>query len=194
MEFRLLFRGHLPSEDKADVEDKHEIRKQLHSQLREVWRSHPNMRHSMEPRKPSGISKVEEVAQNYKRCGFRFVPLIREKENACSLNIVVLFRHEPYRAYNCGDLDNRIKTLVDGMRMPKQCSELPKDISPSSDEDPFFVLMDDDKVIYEFQVTTDQLFLPFERDNKHGEAYRDVVALIGVRLTTVGRNPITYLS
>lgn len=193
MEFRLLFRGHLPSEDKARVEDKHEIRKQLHSQLQEVWRSHPVMRGAMKP-DGSGLSEMEKIADRYNRCGFHFLPLIRENENACSLNIVILFRHEPYRAYNCGDLDNRIKTLVDGMRMPKQCTELPKGIVPSVDEDPFCVLMDDDKVIYEFQVTTDQSFLPFERDNKHGEAYRDVVALIGVRLTTVGRNPITYLS
>jgi hypothetical protein len=193
MEFRLIFKGHLPPEDKADVKVKHDIRQQLHPQLREVWRSHPNMRNSMKPKGATGLSEMDEVAKNNTRFGFRFVPLIREVDNACSLNIVILFRHEPYRAWNHGDLDNRIKTLVDGMRMPKQGTELPKG-SPSPDEDPFFVLMDDDKVIYEFQVTSDQLFLPFERNKEYGEKYRDVVALIGIRLTTLGRNPITYLS
>jgi hypothetical protein len=189
MEFRLLFRGHLPSEDKADVEMKHNIRKQLHPQLREVWKGHPSMRGSFEPKK-NGVSRVEEIAGDYSKCGFRFVPLIRKKDNACSLNIIILFRHEPYRAYNYGDLDNRIKTLVDGLRMPDQCSEVTGQ-SPSADEDPFFVLMDDDRVIYEFQVTTDQLFVPYKPEE---EKYRDVFAVIGIRMTTVGRNPITYLS
>ncbi len=43
MEFKLLFTGHLPSEDKATVEVKHNIRKQLHPQLREVWQRHPSL-------------------------------------------------------------------------------------------------------------------------------------------------------
>jgi hypothetical protein len=80
----------------------------------------------------------------------------RDGHNRTLTNILILFRHQPYRAYNYGDLDNRVKTLVDGLRMPEQCSELPKDIVSSPDEDPFFVLMDDDRVIYEFRVTTDQ--------------------------------------
>ncbi len=129
-------------------------------------------------------------AKDNSKCGFHFVPLIRKKENACSLNILILFRHEPYRAYNAGDLDNRVKTLVDGLRMPEQCSEVAGQL-PSADEDPFFVLMDDDRVIYEFQVSTDQLFTPY---NPGEENYRDVFAVIGVRMTTVGRNPIAYLS
>jgi len=188
MEFRILFRGHLPSEDKATVEMKHNIRKQLHPQLREVWKGHPSLSGSFKPNK-AGVSRVEEIARDYSKCNFRFVPLIRKKENACSLNILILFRHEPYRAYNAGDLDNRVKTLVDGLRMPDQCSEVTGQF-PSGDENPFFVLMDDDRVIYEFQVTTDQLFAHQEQN----EAYRDVFAVIGIRMTTLGRNPIAYLS
>jgi hypothetical protein len=190
MEFRLLFRGHLPSADKADVEMKHNIRKQLHPQLREVWMGHPSLKGSFEPGLKSGISIVDKIANDYSKCKFRFVPLVRKKENACSLNITILFRHEPYRAYNRGDLDNRVKTLVDGLRMPDQCSEVTGQL-PSEDEDPFFVLMDDDIAIYEFRVTTDQLFVPY---NPKVENYRDVFAVIGVRMTTVGRNPIAYLS
>jgi hypothetical protein len=84
--FKLLFRGHLPSEDKATVEVKHNIRKQLHPQLREVWQGHPSLCGSFKTRK-NGISRVEEIARDFSKCGFRFVPLIRKKENACSLNI-----------------------------------------------------------------------------------------------------------
>lgn len=190
MEFRIIFRGHLPSENNATVEMKHNIRKQLHPQLREVWKGHPSLKGSFEPNK-AGISRVDEIAKDNSKCDvFHFVPLVRKKENACSLNILILYRHEPYRAYNRGDLDNRVKTLVDGLRMPVQCTEVEGQF-PSADEDPFFVLMDDDCTIYEFQVTTDQLFVPHKPEE---ENYRDVFAVIGVRMTTLGRNPIAYLS
>jgi len=191
MQFRLVFRGHLPSERRASVAVKHQIRRELHPQLKALWQQHPALKTAFDPNLShlnNGVSRVEQLANDYSRCGFRFVPLVKEKDFACSLDILLLFRQEPFRAFNRGDLDNRVKTLVDGLRMPDQCSEV-EGQSPQNDENPFFVLMDNDRAIFEFQVTTDVLYLPPEPK----EPERDVFATIGVRVTTSGGNPIAYM-
>ena len=42
-----------------------------------------------------------------------------------------------------GDIDNRLKTLFDALRMPQNENELPKDEIPGTDEVPFFWLFPD---------------------------------------------------
>jgi hypothetical protein len=193
MEFRLIFRGNLPSERRAGVDIKHAIRRQLHPQLRVLWQQHPALCHSFEAKynlhSKTGKSRVEELADDYSKCGFRFVPLIKKEGFACSLNILTLLRQGPFGVMDRSDLDNRIKTLIDGLRVPEQCSELGSNL-PSPDENPFFVLMDNDSAIFEFQVTAERLLIPPET----GDAERDVTAIIGVRVTTSGGNPISYMS
>jgi hypothetical protein len=189
MEFRLVLRGHLPPDKRGTVPVKHRIRRELHPQLRTLWQQHPALRGSFDPIR-KGRSRVEELGNEYSRCGFRFVPLVKKKDFACALDILILRRQEPFKVFDpVGDLDNRIKTLIDGLRMPEQCSEVAGQ-SPATDEDPFFVLMDDDKAIFQFQVITDRLLIPPEPD----ESERDVTAIIGVRVTTFGGNPIAYMS
>ena len=99
---------------------------------------------------------------------------------ACSLNIVILRRDEPFRVMSgAGDLDNRVKTLIDALQIPRQKSELGGAL-PSDDEDPFFCLLEDDRLIYDFRVESDRLLVPAEPD----EPERNVFALIEVRVTT----------
>ena len=50
--------------------------------------------------------------------------------------------------------------------------------------------MDDDAAVFEFQVSAERLLIPPEA----GEPERDVTAIIGVRVTTLGGNPIAYMS
>jgi len=69
-----------------------------------------------------------------------------------------------------------VKTLIHGLRMPQQAAEVPG--GPSDDADLFFRLLEDDRLIYDFSVTTDRLVVPPEPD----EAYRDIVAIIGVHI------------
>ncbi len=140
MEFRLLLRGNLPPDKRGTVPAKHAIRRELHPQLRILWQQHPTLRGSFEPQKAKGgISRVEELAKQYSHSGFRFVPLIKTKDFACELDILLLRRQEPYRAFDpVGDLDGRVKTLIDGLRMPQLGQEIGEN-KPSEDEDPFFV-------------------------------------------------------
>jgi hypothetical protein len=88
-----------------------------------------------------------------------------------------------------GDLDNRVKTLIDALKMPAQCSEL-AGATPSADEDPFFCLLEDDRLIYDFRVQSDRLLIPAQP----GEPERDVFALIEVRVMTWTGNELNVLS
>ena len=99
-------------------------------------------------------------------------------------------RQDPYKAFDpVGDLDNRVKTLIDGLRMPQSPQEIGKN-RPGPDEDPFFCLMDDDSAIFNFRVTVDRLLVPPEPT----EDERDIVAVIGVRVTTFAGQEIAVMS
>lgn len=65
---------------------------------------------------------------------------------------------------NHGDLDNRVKSLIDGLRKPNGKNELSEHQSPKQEEDPFFMLLQDDKLITDLQVETDVLLAPLDRD------------------------------
>ena len=59
-----------------------------------------------------------------------------------------------------GDIDNRLKTLLDALRMPRDESELARNDSPKDGEDPFFCLLEDDHLVTKIAVATDRLLLP----------------------------------
>jgi hypothetical protein len=190
MEFRLILRGPLPPNGRKGIaEDKHRIRRALHPQLRAFWHQHPVLSRRIEPNpNDPNASLVQLHAENYSRCGFRFVPLVT-LDSACALDILILRRQDPYKVFTgsgAGDLDGRVKTLLDGLRMPQQCSELGGN-TPEEGEDPFYVLMADDSVIYDINITTDRLFVPPEP----GEAERDIVAVIKVKTRTFSGDPMS---
>jgi len=137
--------------------------------------------------------QVQAIAANYAIAGYGFVPLVRRKNFlSCRIEMMLLMRQPPYNAFLAGDLDNRVKTLIDGLRMPTQKSELgPSDVGPTPDENPFYCLLEDDCLIYEFQVRTDQLLAP----KRPEQAHRDVVALLEVQIMTAQRSEIvSYFS
>ena len=194
MEFRLVLRGHLPPDKRGTVPVKHRIRQELHPQLRTLWQQHPALRGAFDPkmnlRKKGQQSRIEELASDNDKFGFRFVPLVKKKDFACALDILLLRRQEPFRTFDpVGDLDGRVKTLIDGLRMPQVHQEV-GDYKPAPDENPFFCLMDDDSAIFDFKVKVHRLLVPAEPE----EPERDIVAIIGVRVTTFGGNAIAYLS
>ncbi len=151
MQFRLIYQGPLdPQTSQSRVRQKHEIRRALHPQLKAAWRQFPFL-----------ARRLEYFAEQYKRDGFRFVPLINEQQALyCSLDILFLRRDAPGNlVISGGDLDNRIKTLFDAFRITKNKEELGS-ATPDPDEDPFFVLLEDDSMITEIKITTDRLLTP----------------------------------
>jgi hypothetical protein len=173
MEFRLLYNGPLPSEtNRSHPLDKHRIRRAFHPQLKELWSQHKILR-----------DNTDVFAQDFERRGFRFIPLVRERlVEICSLDILFLRRDHPGNLIrHGGDIDNRLKVLFDGLRIPES-GELPSDAKPEDGEDPFFCLLKDDELITEVKVTTDRLFVPKGPD----EGIHDVVLVIHVKAYVAG--------
>jgi hypothetical protein len=76
----------------------------------------------------------------------------------CELDIILLWKDEPGNIINSGDIDNRLKTLFDALSCPN-----PDQIKNSEDmksHEPYYVLLEDDKLITSVKVHTNHLFLP----------------------------------
>jgi hypothetical protein len=85
-----------------------------------------------------------------------FIPLVRESLYlACDLGITFLRHDHDLRVLKKGgDLDNRIKTLFDGLKMPCDRSQQ-GGREPTSD--PLYVLLQDDARIHSFSLRTGTL-------------------------------------
>lgn len=183
MQFRLIYRGQLPParwEESTRRKEKHEIRKQLHKQIAELWKVHPLLIQWGSLRGENGNTVVDGMADNFGKFGFRWVPLITERYGlACSLDILFLRRDEPGKLIKSGgDIDNRLKVLFDALRIPEEQKEV-EGFSPESDgsENPFFCLLQSDSLINEVRVESDRLLNPLEGN----EAENDVVLVIHVK-------------
>ncbi len=163
---------------------KQEIRKQFHKQLKELWKTKNFLRDTKILNNtqvavpierdiggtwgyggthPPGSERplVDYVADQHSHFDYKFVPIAREAWSlACGLEILFLRCDPPGGVYTAGDVDNRIKTLLDGMRMPKSVAELGGYTVPDADESPFFCLLEDDKSITSLAVNTDTLLSP----------------------------------
>jgi len=174
VEFRLIYAGNQLVAD-GDATQKHVIRKALHPQLKHLWASNFLLsdmarRYGLVAnRNTSGMSEDEiarmmretffaKVGNLYSRGNFHFVPLI--EQSLClrvSLDILFLRRDQHPLIKAGGDIDNRLKTLFDAFRVPETTAGLGG--VPEDGEDPFFVLMQDDCLISEVRVNTDNLLL-----------------------------------
>ncbi|QSV64030.1 MAG: hypothetical protein HEQ26_15975 [Dolichospermum sp. DL01] len=159
MEFTLFYEGILKSGSNADAKDKHLIRKYFHKQLKVLW-SEPPLKglkdYQLLETTPVGYKK--EFCFEHKFGNFQFVPLIRENLDLIAEIDIILLTSESLGAIvnNYGDIDNRLKTLFDGLRCPSKQGEI-KDQEPDDDEKPFFCLLEDDKLITKVSVTTKRL-------------------------------------
>jgi hypothetical protein len=178
MKFTLTFDGDLrASGNSPKPKDKWNIRHAFHPQLVELWAKHPSLRNlrAIAPKSAdSGFMVLEthhdstypvKPLDEHERDLFapidvgshRFKPLIRQSMAlVCDLEILFLRKEEPGSlVMPGGDLDNRIKTLFDGLRMPK-ADEMCFNSEPI--DDPFCCLLEDDALITDFRVRTGQLF------------------------------------
>ena len=163
MEFTLVYRGPLKSNGRPN--DKQEIRRVFHRQLKELWSQNPleSFRRYLEDVPEKGeISIIRKVGS------FRFAPLVAEKLRLVAELEIVLLRPEAPGSIvtQGGDIDNRLKTLLDSMRMPHSESELPNCDVPSEAEDPFFCLLEDDNLITSISVKTDRLLEPIDNPSE----------------------------
>ena len=177
--------------------EKHMIRRAFHPQLRRLWNINNNLRQlainqsgkSTEPPATDfkGLSKdqyffergLQAIGRNWSRAGYELVPLVTpDMALRCSLDVLLLRPEGKQYIYTMGDIDGQLKTLLDGLKIPEN-EEATGKSPPQSDEVPFFCLLQDDSLITEVRVVTDQLLLlPNRREVKASDAF----VVIDVRL------------
>ncbi len=200
VEFRLKYDGPLLAEQRSAsptrITNKHLIRKEIHKQLAVLWKSAHALRQIRTMRHPLEKDKTEFewLAANFSRCGFRFVPVVcRRFRLICDLDILFLRRDEPGNIVKPGgDVDNRINTLFDALRIPGECSELGKGCKPDADEDPFYCLLEDDSLITGFRITTDRLLVPQGPDEHANEV--SLVITVKVRPSEITGGSLLFSS
>ena len=120
MKFRLKYEG--PLKTNGSKNHKHEIRKAFHPQLKNLLENSGlliilNKANFMNPENEKSIIK--------KVGNFQFVNLVSSQIGLIAeLDIIFMRPEEPGKMINSGDIDNRIKTLFDALRYPKEEQDL----------------------------------------------------------------------
>jgi hypothetical protein len=117
---------------------------------------------------------------------FTFIPLVRDSIGlVCSLDILFLRSGPKGNVYKAGDLDNRIKTLLDALRVPSagEINATALDRYKETKRQ-MYTLLEDDKFVTGLNVKTAQLL------NPPGVSEREVRMVIDVDVRVI--HPRTY--
>ena len=149
MDFTLTYEGPLAAN--ARPNQKHDIRRELHPQLKELW-EHPPLNQFYWKARP-GSQHLRTVR------GHEFVSIVHPDWHFnAELNILMLRPELPRRIVTSGgDIDNRLKTLFDALARPLHDQDVPAAWTPKDDEKPLHCLLDDDRLISKVTVETDRL-------------------------------------
>jgi hypothetical protein len=188
MQFRLTYQGLVLAESNkgslqaARAKHKQEIRKVFHRQLRRFWEISPYLSSwgkpfttGVMPRpgsrifgRPDDEHSIPHLAKKHALGGFNFVPLLTHGlEVGCHIDVLFLRDDRVGSVLRAGDIDNRLKTLLDGLSMPQSVAQLGPFEHPEDDESPFFCLLEDDSLVTKVTVETDTLLetVPEVRSN-----------------------------
>jgi hypothetical protein len=156
MLFRLIIEAPIPPR-KTTLEGVHSIRRHLHPQLKRLWEHEPlaSRKRWLRLKPESG----NEVAVLEEKEGRRYAPLVSQKNALhCSMHVLFLRTEAPGGLIEQrGDIDNRLKTLFDALRVPS-AGELRKIAAKiGADDDPTYCLLQNDALITELKVESDRL-------------------------------------
>lgn len=180
MRFHLVYDGQLGSSGNSSKKPGSvvQIRRALSPQLEQLWKTHNSLKVLAREgvirkagattvindpsRTPRDLAKqfpndFEYLGDSIAVGDKKYTPLVRESLSlACEIDILFLRDQDPGDIFSQdGDIDNRIKTLFDALRMPKRDEQ---DRNPP-EEDHLFVLLQDDSLISDFSVRTDRLLI-----------------------------------
>lgn len=185
VKFTLTYDGRLPaSANKPKNWAKWGIRSALAPQLRDLWKNHPALRNVWENRhfpktggttleqvhhlypgpiepKAVGLSggprpEILDLCEPIEKHGGWFRPLVRENFALhCGLKILFLRREAPGKVYQGGDIDGRIKTLLDALAMPQHVEQVLE--KTSTENNPIDCLLEDDLAVSGLSVELERL-------------------------------------
>lgn len=194
VQFRLLYSGRLLGASRNDTRAsiKHDIRRELHPQLKRLWATNRNLAHyakshvvrwlESHPEDKAVFNGSDEqrvhygllhLAEKWSRANRRFIPLVTEDLFVrCSLDVLFLRPEESGMVVRGGDLDNRLKTLLDALRLPTNADEIGGSSAKDEDE-PTYCLLEDDRLISDVRVNADQLLLlPHQAEISANDVFR----------------------
>jgi len=163
VKFSLTYDGELLSatDKHSRVKNKNEIRFNLSMQHRQVYRAADFSRFQLDH------ATIPESGRMVR--GIGFVPLLTRKMNAsCNLSINFMRNEQPGQIVHGGDIDNRLKTLFDALRLPEHESEVLPELRSASEmiDDPMplcFCLLEDDSLITDLSVHTATIMTPLQK-------------------------------
>ncbi|HCO96073.1 MAG TPA: hypothetical protein DIU00_19390 [Phycisphaerales bacterium] len=178
MEFYLKFDG--PLKSNVGAKDKHNIREYLYPQLKNLWDIEPlNRRKNFlkQENKPSVLKKID---------GIIFAPLIcNALEFICQLDLIMLWPEtQGVISKHGGDIDNRLKTLFDALQCP-DINQIQPVKDRFTDKQPFFCLLEDDKLITSVNVKTHTL-LCSENKTDISVLIHVVVKAVDIKIGVIG--------
>lgn len=204
MQFRLTYEGELKSTgNKSKPKHVHEVRRAFHPQLKQFWAQHPYLRVANAlkergtgayPRHFDEVHKSlrDHLADQHQHNGYNFVPLVTEELSlSCGLDILFIRPSMPGDLVESGDLDGRLATIFDALKMPYKKEWLGGYNTPQPEEKPFYVLLAEDKLITHVSVTTDVLLQPTGRSPKPVNDARIVVA-VTIKPVNVGWHNVNF--
>lgn len=197
MQFRLTYSGPLQSSGNDSAsrrrkrsDHKHDLRKAFHPQLKRLWELTPHLKngHRSGPSvlvlsgdqagEKSPVYKAGYLAKKHKVSDWSFVPLVTADLNlVCSIDILFLRPQAPGGVVRHGDLDGRLKTLLDALSVPDEQQGY-GDRDQDAGESRFYVLLQDDKLVTKISVETDQLLEIVGSKDSHN----DVRLVININL------------
>ncbi len=131
-----------------------DIARAIHTTGESSWRFRTDSLHNL------GWTVEAGIIVPFRRGPFTFFPLATKRwDLVCDLSILFLRAEAPGALFpnTRGDLDNRLKVLFDALTMPEHDNQLPTNAAPDSTQDPFFCLLEDDKLITSFHVDSERL-------------------------------------
>jgi hypothetical protein len=162
------------------------IRNALHPQLVDLWKSHPGLKFVNENREfpktggatflqghhqhPTALHpvaraqtiglprpKLLDLCEEITKHGHPFRPLVRETYALhCGLKILFLRHEPPGKVYQGGDIDGRIKTLLDGLAMPQHKEQVQS--APTGTPSLVYCLLEDDSLLSGLSVESERLW------------------------------------
>jgi hypothetical protein len=178
MQFTLVYRGDLPPN--GDADQKWDIRRKLEPQLRMLCSTPPfdALKRRQDPKEPAMIYIGKKLN------GIDYIPVISTKHGVrAQLDILSLSSELPGGALNCGDIDNRMKTLFDALSAPANKQQVPQ--NPDTEPDRrVYCLLEDDRLVTSVKVENERLL-----DVPPGD--RDALVIIRVRPTIYMQNTVS---
>ena len=150
MKFKLLYYGDILTNPKKRAQHIADIRMQFHPQLKKLITLKPwdNLTKFMMPDATKSPISTRHIG------GIDWNPIITPKlKLIAELDIQML--HPEIIGVPRSDIDNRIKTLFDGLRCPQNEHEIGQNVP--RDAGPIYTLLDDDHLITKISVNTSHL-------------------------------------